>query len=388
MRIFFFFLLVSISHISFAQFSEGFSGIEAKEMMALSSSFTFDDLFGSDKDIIPRKYKKVFTSEVKGMDNKCKIFQDEKTAVICFRGSTDKGISWVENFYSAMVPGKGIIEIKKKEYPYTFADDENAAVHAGYALAIMFLSDEFIPQIQTLEKKGVHHFIITGHSQGGALSTLCRTYLENHADLSNKNQYKTYAFGNPMSGNREFAAEYDKKYSDNGTAFSIVNLQDPIPYMPMNYEEDEKAISKKKLVNWITGKEDFNFRKVGMDLILKTFDGGLTTHVTKTNRLLESLVSLRFGKVEMPAYVRDINFYPAGKRMELDVFEYPKIKAKEKNLTEKEKEKYYQGEDGNWYKKEPKFFQHNPYNYYVGVVKKYRPQDYKKLKKKYLEANL
>ncbi|MGK0387632.1 MAG: hypothetical protein ACI94Y_000358 [Maribacter sp.] len=41
-----------------------------------------------------------------------------------------------------MVPGKGVIEINKKEYPYTFADDENAAVHAGYALAIMFLADE------------------------------------------------------------------------------------------------------------------------------------------------------------------------------------------------------------------------------------------------------
>ncbi|MGK0387631.1 MAG: hypothetical protein ACI94Y_000357 [Maribacter sp.] len=45
----FIFLAGSISQIYFAQFSEGFSDIEAKEMMALSSSFTFDDLFGSDK---------------------------------------------------------------------------------------------------------------------------------------------------------------------------------------------------------------------------------------------------------------------------------------------------------------------------------------------------
>ncbi|MGK0387634.1 MAG: hypothetical protein ACI94Y_000360 [Maribacter sp.] len=59
--------------------------------------------------------------------------------------------------------------------------------------------------------------------------------------------------------------------------------------------------------------------------------------------------------------------------MKLDKFEYPEIKVKEKNLTEKEKAKHYQGEDGNWYKKEPKFSQHNPYNYYIGVVKKYRP---------------
>ncbi|MGK0387633.1 MAG: hypothetical protein ACI94Y_000359 [Maribacter sp.] len=77
----------------------------------------------------------------------------------------------------------------------------------------------------------------------------------------------------------------------------------------MNYEEDEKAISKDKLLGWITGKKDFNFKEVGMNLILKTFDGHLTTYVTKSNRLLGSLVSLKFGKVEIPSYVRGINFF-------------------------------------------------------------------------------
>ncbi len=389
MRILTTLFFILLSQLAFGQFAYSDSKKEAKEMMALATTFTFQHLYGTDKDIVPKGYKKQFESNVVGMDNKFQVFQKGNKGYITFRGSTDKGMSWVENFYSAMVPAKGTIQLKDKDYPYHFADKEGAAVHAGFALAIIFLSEQMIPEIQALNDKGVYDIVISGHSQGGALATLTRCYLENSPTetLSEKNTYKTYAFGNPMCGNQEFAEEYKEKYADTGTAFSIINPEDPIPYMPVNYEEKGKTIDKKKIIGWLTGKEDFNFKKIGMDLFLRKFDGPIKTHITKSNTLLEKLVSLRFGNVKMPEYVRDINYFPTGERIELDVFDYPKIKAP-KNLDEKELSKYELAEDGNMYKKEPMFFQHNPYNYYVGVMKKFNPKDYKKLKKKYLDVNL
>ncbi len=385
-----FILLMAFCQLAQAQFQSGFSGRLSRELMGLNTTFTFEHLYGTDKAIIPKGYDKLFTSDVVGMDNKFHVFKKGKIGIISFRGSTNKSISWVENFYSSMIPARGEIMLKGAAHPYEFAADEDAAVHAGYALAIMFLSEQLLPQIKTLNEEGIYDIIITGHSQGGALSTLTRCYLENLSSdqLDPKNKFRTYAFGNPMSGNREFAEEYDRKYSEKGTAFTIVNPYDPVPYMPLNYDEEGKLLSKKKIIGWFSGKEKFNFLKFGKELVLRTFDSGLASQMGKHNSLLESLISLKFGQVDMPSYVMDINYFPAGKRIELEKFDYPEIRKKRKELTDDELSDYKENEDGYWYRKEPKFFQHNPYNYYVGVAKNYDKKSYNKLKKKYLDVNL
>ena len=63
------------------------------------------------------------------------------------------------------------------------------------------------------------------------------------------------------------------------------------------------------------------------------------------------------------------------------LFSYSLLEEFDKNaLILKENRKYY--------RKEPAFYQHKPYNYYVGVLQKYLPKEYNSLNRKYLPENL
>jgi len=218
---------------------------------------------------------------------------------------------------------------------------------------------------------------------------MTRAYLENlpEGELSQKNTYKTYAYAQPMSGNKEFANEYNSRFSDEGTSYSIINPKDPVPYLPFNYEE-EKLVTKDKIKSWLFGKEEFKAKKLGQDAFIRLFERGLKSHVKNTNSLINKVIGLKFGNVVMPEFVADINYYPTGKLKELSAFNYPKIEVDVKGLDEKERKAYEQDDTGKWYKKEPKFFQHKPYNYYVGVLKAWDNQEFKNLNKMYLVSDL
>lgn len=384
------FLLFSICTTSFAQLREGFDPDEAKAMIQMFNGYTFTDLYGSDEKILPKDYHKVYTSPVVGMDNKFQVYEKGHVGVICFRGSTDQISSWVENMYSAMIPAQGVIKLDKTEHPYCFAKDTGAAVHSGYALAVVMLSPLILEQVKKLNHKGIHNIIITGHSQGGSLANLVRAYLENlpKSKLPGHNIYKTYAFASPMCGNKAFADEYFTRYCENNMSYTIINPSDWVPYMPMHYQEEGKVLSKERLIDWVFGKESLDIRKIGMEFVIRKFEKNLKDYVNASNRFIEKSISKVYGTVDMPDYVRDINFFQVGNIRELKPFDYPLIKLDPATLTEKELEKIKPAEDGNYYKVEPNFYQHKPYNYYVGILKEYFSKDYKALEMKYLPENL
>ncbi|BDS09411.1 lipase family protein [Aureispira anguillae] len=390
MRFFIFVLLFGINSNVWAQLREGFDPDEVKALIAMCNSYTFNNLYGSDASITPKAYKKIFSSPTIGMDNKFQVYTKEKIGVINFRGSTDQISSWIENMYSAMIPAKGVMLLNKKEEAYCFAQDSAAAVHSGYALAVVLLSSTIINQIQQLNQQGIYDILITGHSQGGALANMTRAYLENlpKNKLSSKNVYKTYAFANPMCGNKAFSEEYHLRYCENNMSYSIINPADLVPFMPMHYQEKGKILSKERLKSWIFGKESFDIRKLGMELVIRKFEKNLKDYVNASNRLLEKMVSASYGSVDMPDYVRDINYYQVGNIRELEQFAYPKIILDPEQLTEKQRSKIKPAEDGNYYQQEPNFYQHKPYNYYVAILKEYFSRDYKNLTVKYLPENL
>jgi len=375
--------------MSFGQLTPGFKIEEAKFTIAMCNSFNFLEQFGSNKEIVPEEFKLVYTSDILSMDNKFQVYENGKVGVINYRGSTDKLISWVENCYSAMLPGKGIIKINESTHKYAFSEDPNAAVHAGYALTIVILSEKIKEQISTLNDKGIYDIIITGHSQGGALATMTRAYLENlpKGGIASKIFFKTYSYAQPMCGNLEFSEEYNTKFSNENTSFFIVNPKDPVPYLPFNYEEG-KLVTKKKLAGWLLGESEFSLRKFGKDAFIRSFESLLTKYVKGSNSLINKLVSLKLGKVEVPQYVADINYYPTGSKKEIKVFKYPQVEVDTTNLEEKELTNLELREDGKWYKKETKFFQHKPYNYYVYVLKKWDRESYKQLENTYLLTDL
>lgn len=383
------FFLFSFTTLCFAQLKPGFNTNEATFTIAMCNSFNFNKQFGNTDNIIPENFNLLYASEILSMDNKFEVYENGVIGIINYRGSTDKLISWVENFYSAMIPAQGSITIDGESHDYKFADHQDAAVHAGYGLSIILLSNTIKEQILALNNKGINNIIITGHSQGGALATMTRAYLENLPIDTNttKNTYKTYAYAQPMSGNKEFANEYNEKYSETETSYSIINPKDPVPYMPFNYEE-ESLITKDKITGWLFGKKEFKAKKLGQDAFIRLFERGLTSYIKSSNKLINKILGLKFGKIEMPEYVADINYYPTGNLKEIPKFQYPKVAVDTTHLSEEDLKDLEQHSNGKWYKKEGKFFQHKPYNYYVAVLKKWNTPRFNTLDKTFLYSDL
>ena len=389
MRIVLLVFLLGFSNISFAQLREGFDPDEAKSLIAVCNSFTFLELYDSDTLIIPEDYRKIFTSEVIGLDNMFQVYKSDKLGVINFRGSTTKTSSWVENFYSAMIPAEGVIKINKKDCPYKFAKDTVAAVHSGYALAVTLLGPIIIDQINKLNTNGIYHIFITGHSQGGSLAHLVRAYLENLSDgeISPKNVFKTYTFANPMCGNEEFANEYNISYSEINMSYSIINPADLVPKMPMHFQEEGKPLSNFNFMNWANGIEKIEVKEI-LGFIFKKFEPALTGYIYSSNRLIEKLISASYMSIDLPNYVHDINYFQTGTIRELEPFPNPKIPIDTLNMTKKEIAQLEQDKDGNYYENKSNFFQHKPYNYYVAILREYFSKDYRELEFTYLPENL
>ena len=382
------FFSFALSNISTAQIREGFDPEEAKSLIAICNSFTFIDLFGSDTLIIPGNYRKVFTSEVIGLDNLFQVYESNNIGVINFRGSTTETSSWLENFYSAMIPAEGIIKINGNNHPYKFANDTSAAVHSGYALAVVLLSPVIIEQIKELNAKGIYQIYITGHSQGGALAHMIRAYLANlqEGDISSINTFKTYSFANPMCGNEEFSIEYNELFVERNMSYSVINPADLVTKMPMHFQEERKSLSNFYFKSWAYGLEKIEFKDI-KDFIFQSFEPVLKGYIKSSNKLIEKLIAGTYISIDMPDYVTDINYYNVGAKRKLEPFPDPKIPVDTTNLSEKEIAKLKRDEDGNYYDKKSSFFQHKPYNYYVAILKEYFSKEYRELEYKYLQAN-
>lgn len=384
-----FILLFGLCSSSFAQLHEGFIPEEAKSLIAICNSYTFLKLYGSDTEILPSNYKKVYTSEVIGLDNVFQVYKGDGVGVINFRGSTDKFSSKVANIYSAMIHAEGKIKIDGVSCPYKFAVDTAAAVHSGYALAMVLLGPALVQQINALNTKGIYHVLITGHSQGGALAHLCRAWLENvpPGTISSKNVFKTYAFANPMCGNKAFANEYNFKYSDRSTSYSIINPADAVPKMPLHLQKKKYASGSLLFKSWASGLMQGEMPDV-KDFLSQVFEPALSFQVSAGNHLIEKLVAKAYVSIDMPDYIRDINYYPTGSIREIEPFPAPEIPVDTLNMPKEEIVLLVQDEQGVFYNPNASFSQHNPYHYYVGFLRKYFPNDYQQLDRLYLPEEM
>lgn len=378
----------------FPQCTFGWEKEEVKNMVAICNSFPFIDLYKSDSLILPKGYAKQYTSPVMGMDNMYQVYTKDKVAIINLRGSTAKRISWLANIYSAMIPAKGRMVIGKKAYRYNFAKSPSAAVHAGYALALICLSEDILQQIKLLNEQDIYHFIITGHSQGGALANLLRAYLENlpSKKVSSKNFYKTYSFAAPMVGNKFFSDEYSKRYAAKNTSFNIINPADPIPKFPLSYNE-KNSISE-NMKTFYNDYESFKLKEVLSDGLVILFEGSISKSVKMFSGSVKEQISKELGPFELPAYIQNFNYKKLENQVEISPVAYPKM-LKDSTVLEEEfyKKFYKKGEDGQYlkkslYVKEPWTYQHKPYNYYTSILNLYFPEDYILLEKKFLQENL
>jgi hypothetical protein len=210
----------------------------------------------------PTRSKKLYRSEITGMDNRWDLYlRDDNVAVISIRGTTSNTISWVENLYSAMVPAQGEITLTDNyKLNYHLADDEKAGVHIGWLIGMGFLAADILPKIDSCYKAGVKDYLIMGHSQGGAIAFLLTSHLYNlrkTGKLPADIHFKTYSSAGPKPGNLYYA--YDYEAMTEGWAFNVVNAADWVPETPVSVQtvKDFNKVSPTADADRTIGKQKF-----------------------------------------------------------------------------------------------------------------------------------
>ncbi len=228
---------------------------------------------GSTPDItLPKQtqFHKVYSSPDAGMHNQWSMWlnTDNTVLIIHLRGSVATPDSWIENFYAAMIPATGTLQLDNKTtFNYKFAADPKAMVHVGWAVGIGSLAQDITEHLKNEYALGVKQVIIEGHSQGAALAFLLRSYLYYQmqerllpADLT----IKTYCSAAPKPGNLYYA--YDFEYINRGGwAYTVVNAADWVPELPFSIQSLTDINPVNPITNVKKGlkKQKFVVRVVG-----------------------------------------------------------------------------------------------------------------------------
>lgn len=261
-----------------------------------------------------KDYKRVYRSPVVGLDNRWSLYMSpDSIAVISIRGTTSNTVSWMENFYAAMVAAQGQITLADSfKFNYKLADNPRAAVHIGWLIGMAFLSRDMLPVINRYYQSGIKDFIIFGHSQGGAISYLITSYfyyLKKSGTLPQDITFKTYCSAAPKPGNLYYA--YDYEYlTYGGWGYNVVNTADWVPETPVSVQtvKDHNTVNPFTDASDVIKKQKFP-KNVGLAYIY----GQLKKPANKAHRRYEKYFGYLAGKSvkkNLKGYVQP-QFYPS-----------------------------------------------------------------------------
>jgi hypothetical protein len=188
----------------------------------------------------PQHCVPVYRSPVVGLENRWDLWiRDDNVAVMSIRGTTANRVSWLANFYAAMVPATGELRLNPSEtFTYRLADNPRAAIHIGWLIATAYLSKDMMPKLDSLYRKGIRDVIVMGHSQGGSIAYLLTAYfyqLQKQGKLPADTRFKTYCSASPKPGNLYFAYDYEVM-TRGGWACNVVNSADWVPETPLSVQ--------------------------------------------------------------------------------------------------------------------------------------------------------
>jgi len=294
------------------QLRPGFDKAEYREMLLISARTSANPEYYN-KYPTPEHFRKIYASPVVGMDNRWDLWiSDKSLAIISIRGTTGSFTSWLANYYCAMSSAKGELKLDTDfTFKYELASNPAAAVHTGWLICTAYLSRDILPRIDSLYKAGVKDFIITGHSQGGAISYLLTAYFLNLRDqkvLPGDIRFKTYCSAAPKPGNLYFAYDYEAR-TQNGWAYKVVNSADWVPESPFSIQttDDYNAVNPFAGIRPKIRKMKFPKNTVVMHLY-----NGLDKPTRKSRDNFEKHLGVKvskYVKYQLPRYVPPVYYH-------------------------------------------------------------------------------
>lgn len=148
------------------------------------------------------------SQKLKG-DTQAAILGDAEKVIVAFRGTEPTEIKdWVTDAMAVLVPGPA------------------GMVHKGFLDALNVAYGRIRETIDRLQDRG-QSLWVTGHSLGAALATLAVARLRFEED---KPVYGLYTFGQPRTGDRDFARAFDTDFK--ALTFRFVNNNDVVARVP------------------------------------------------------------------------------------------------------------------------------------------------------------
>jgi hypothetical protein len=313
-------LQLLLINLSAQHLKAGFDKAEYNELMKVSIASTANQAY-IDTLPKPERFKMLYQSAPMGMDNLWDLWIDQNNvAAISIRGTTLNAISWLANFYAAMVPAKGELQVTKDYlFKYQLAENPRATVHTGWLLSLAYLGKDIMPRIDSLYKTGVKEFLVMGHSQGGAIAYLLTAHLyqlQKQALLPADIRLKTYCSAAPKPGNLYFAYEYEA-LTQNGWAYNVVNSADWVPETPFSIQTLDDFNTTNPFVNAKTVMKKQGFVKgLALRWVYGRMDGATKRAVRRYCRNLGNRVGGMLKKslpgFTTPAYANNMNYTRAG----------------------------------------------------------------------------
>lgn len=295
-------LICCVCSFSFGQqLQAGFDKAEYIELLKAYSRWGDSTFYGDIE--ASTKFHRIYRSPIVGLENSWELYQSpDNTAVISIRGTTANATSWLANFYAAMVPAKGEIQLSDSSvFNYELAKNPKAAVHVGWLLATAFLADDILPKIDSCYASGVKDFIVLGHSQGAAIAYLLTSHLLRQAEtgrLPDNITFKTYCSAAPKPGNLYYAYELESQTAG-GWCFTVVNAADWVPETPISIQtiDDFNATNPFTNADKVIKKQPFPQR-----LFLRHLYGQLTKHTRKAQKRYEKYLGRMTSKYVQKQY--------------------------------------------------------------------------------------
>lgn len=285
----------------------GFDLAECTDMIKMASQFGDGSVFAQLPP--PAGYRPAYRSPVVGLDNLWDLWvsNDNRVAVVSVRGTTANSTSWLANFYAAMVPAQGELQISDTEkFAYSFAQNPKAAVHVGWLVSTAFLSKDILPKLDSCYKTGIKDVIVAGHSQGGAIAYLLTAHLyglQRQKTLPPDIRFKTYCSAGPKPGNLYFAYDYEAM-TQGGWAYNTVNSADWVPEMPLSVQTVNDFNTTNPFVN---AKATIRKQKPLQRLVLNRVYNDLSKPSLKAQKNYQKYL----GKLASKSVRKNLNGYTA-----------------------------------------------------------------------------